>query len=242
MKRYFKPASQKSAEKRSMRTLRELPSEINPLVRLDQFGAHILSNHELVAILLGDAPGDANPVEIAERLVGQYGGVGQLARLPMGELMTQKGIGYGRARRLTAALELAKRISAPEQERFRVNSPADLFTLVSDMQFLEQEQMRVILLNTKHRVIKVVTVYQGSVHTTVIRIAELLREAIRWNATAIALAHNHPSSDPTPSPEDAAMTREIVKAAALMDIDTADHIIVASGGRYVSLRERGLGF
>ncbi len=138
--------------------------------------------------------------------------------------------------------ELAKRISAPEQERFRVSSPADLFTLVSDMQYLEQEQMRVVLLNTKHRVIKVVTVYQGSVHTTVIRVAELLREAIRWNATAIALAHNHPSSDPTPSPEDAAITREIVKAGSLMDIDIADHIVVGQGGRFVSLRERGLGF
>jgi DNA repair protein RadC len=225
-----------------MHTLRELPAELNPLVRLDQCGAHALSNHELVAILLGDAPCDENPVALAERLLMQYGGIAQLARLPIGELINQKGIGFGRARRLTAALELAKRISAPDQERFRVSSPADLFTLVSDMQYLEQEQMRVVLLNTKHRVIKVVTVYQGSVHTTVIRVAELLREAIRWNATAIALAHNHPSSDPTPSPEDAAITREIVKAGSLMDIDIADHIVVGQGGRFVSLRERGLGF
>lgn len=223
-------------------SLRELPAELNPLVRMDQSGAQILSNHELVAVLLGDAPCDENPVQIAERLVLQYGGIAELARLSVGELMHQKGIGSGRARRLAATFEIAKRISVPGQERVQVRCPADLFNLVSDMQYLEQEQMRVILLNTKNRVLKVVNVYQGSVHTTVIRIAELFRDAIRWNATAIALAHNHPSSDPTPSPEDAAMTREIVKVGQLMDIEVADHIVVSQGGRFVSLRERGLGF
>lgn len=225
-----------------MHTLRELPAEINPLFRLEQRGAPALATNELVAILLGDAPCDVNPMDLAERLILQYGGIGELARLSIGELMNHKGIGLGRARRLAAMFELAKRIGAPEQERVRVTCPADIFALVSDMQYLEQEQMRVVLLNTKNRVIKIVTVYQGSVHTTVVRIAELYREAIRWNATGIALVHNHPSSDATPSPEDAAITREIVKAGALMDIDVADHIVVAHGGRFVSLRERGLGF
>lgn len=225
-----------------MHTLRELPAELNPLVRMDHSGAQILANHELVAVLLGDAPHCENAVDLAERLIAQYGGIGELARLPIGELMNHKGIGFGRARRLAATFELAKRISVPEQERVRVSCPADIFALVSDMQYLEQEQMRVVLLNTKNRVIKIVTVYQGSVHTTVVRIAELFREAIRWNATAIALVHNHPSSDATPSPEDAAITREIVKVGQLMDIDVADHIVVAQGGRFVSLRERGLGF
>ena len=224
-----------------MRTLRELPAELNPLVRMDQSGAQILSNHELVAILLGDAPCDENPVQIAEHLVMEYGGVAELARLPMGELMNHKGIGFGRARRLAATFELAKRISVPEQERVRVTCPADIFALVSDMQYLEHEQMRVALLNTKNRVIKVVTVYQGSVHTTVVRIAELFREAIRWNATGIALVHNHPSGDATPSPEDAAITREIAKVGQLMDIDVMDHLVVSTG-KFVSLRERGLGF
>ena len=225
-----------------MHTLRELPADLNPLVRMDQRGAQILANHELVAILLGDAPCDENPVQIAERLVMQFGGVAELARLPIAELMNHKGIGLGRARRLVATFELAKRISAPEQERVRVSCPADIFALVSDLQYLEHEQMRVVLLNTKNRVIKIVTEYQGSVHTTVIRIAELFREAIRWNAIGIALVHNHPSGDATPSPEDAAITREIVKAGQLMDIDVTDHIVVAQGGRFVSMRERGLGF
>lgn len=224
-----------------MRTLRELPAELNPLVRIDQSGAQILSNHELVAILLGDAPHCENAVDLAERLIEQYGCISEVARLPMSELINHKGIGFGRARRLVATFELAKRINVPEQDRVRVTCPADIFALVSDMQYLEYEQMRVVLLNTKNRVIKIVTAYQGSVHTTVIRIAELFREAIRWNATGIALVHNHPSGDATPSPEDAAITREIVKAGQLMDIDLMDHLVISTG-KFVSLRERGLGF
>lgn len=226
----------------SIHTLRELPADLCPLVRIDQLGAQTLASVELVAILLGDAPHSENALVLAERLIELYGGVTHLARLPMIELMNQNGIGPGRARRLGAAFELAKRIGVPELDRFVVRSPADIYSLLSDMQYLEQEQLRVVLLNTKNRVIKVVTVYQGSVHTNVIRVAELFRDAIRWNATAIALAHNHPSQDPTPSPEDVALTREIVKAGQLMDIDTADHIVIAQGGRFVSLRERGLGF
>lgn len=225
----------------SMHTLRELPPDLNPLVRLDRLGAQVLANHELVAILLGEAPNSDNPLVIAERLFKQYGGMAQLARLPMNEPMNQKGIGIGRARRLAAAFELARRIGVPDTEHIQVRSPADLYSLLSDMQYLEQEQLRVVLLNTKNRVIKIVTVYQGSVHTNVIRVAEIFRDAIRWNATAIAIAHNHPSQDPTPSPEDAAITREIVKAGQLMDLDITDHIVVA-GGRFTSLRERGLGF
>ncbi|MBI4671765.1 MAG: DNA repair protein RadC [Chloroflexi bacterium] len=225
-----------------MHTLRELPPDLNPLVRINQLGAQALSNHELVAILLGEAPNGDNPVVIAERLIAQYGGMAQLARLPMIEPMNQKGIGIGRARRLAAAFELAKRIGVPDSERFQIRSPADLYSLMSDMQYLEQEQLRVALLNTKNRVIKVVTVYQGSVHTNVIRVAELFRDAVRWNATAIALAHNHPSgADASPSPEDVSITREVVKAGALMDIDVIEHLVLGHGC-FVSMRERGLGF
>lgn len=222
-------------------TLRELPADLNPLVRLDRLGTPVLSNQELLAILLGDAPRSENAVVLAERLITQHGSVAQLARLPVAELRHEKGIGTGRARRLAAAFELAKRIGQPAPERVQVRAPADLFHLLSDMQYLEQEQLRVVLLNTKNYVLRIVTVYQGSVHTSVVRVAELFRDAIRWNASAIAIAHSHPSGDPTPSPEDAAITREIVKAGALMDIDTMDHLVISTG-RFVSLRERGLGF
>jgi len=130
----------------------------------------------------------------------------------------------------------------PLPDALQIRQPLDAYEFLrAEMENLEQEQMRTIHLNTKSRVISSRLVYQGSVHTTVIRIGELFRYAIIDNATDIILCHNHPSGDPTPSPEDAAVTREIVKAGQLLDIEVVDHIVIGKG-KFVSLKERGLGF
>lgn len=102
--------------------------------------------------------------------------------------------------------------------------------------------MRVLLLNQKNCVVGIKTVYQGSLHTTVVRVGELFKFAIRNNCAALIVAHNHPSGDTTPSPEDAALTREIVKAGELLDIDVLDHLVIGAPGKFVSLKEHGLGF
>ncbi len=101
--------------------------------------------------------------------------------------------------------------------------------------------MRTLLLDRKNRVLAVPTIYRGSLHTTVVRVNELFREAVRQNAAAIIVAHNHPSGDPTPSAEDVTVTREIVQAGKILDIDVLDHMVIGSGSKYVSLKERGLG-
>lgn len=130
----------------------------------------------------------------------------------------------------------------PITDALQIHSPRDAYELLrTEMENLDQEQLRTIHLSTKQHVISSRLVYQGSVHTTVVRIAELFRYAIMDNATGIILCHNHPSGDPTPSPEDAAITREIVKAGDLLDIDVLDHIVIGKG-KFVSLKERGLGF
>ena len=110
-----------------------------------------------------------------------------------------------------------------------------------EMMALDQEELWVAALDTKNRLIKVSKVYRGSVNTAMIRVGEVFKEALRVNATSIIVAHNHPTSDPTPSPEDILVTRQIVEAGKLLDCECLDHLIIA-GGRYVSLRERGLGF
>lgn len=113
----------------------------------------------------------------------------------------------------------------------------------ADMAGLEHEQMRVVLLNTKNRILGMSLVYQGSLHTMVIRVGELFRDAVRQNAAALIVAHNHPSGAPTPSPEDVAVTREIVQSGKSLDIDVLDHMVIGGvPARYVSLEERGLGF
>lgn len=220
------------------RLLRELPISEQPIQRLLQYGAGALSYAELLQVVLsaGDEP-------IGFELVSEYKSLGTLARAGMYELQKFNGIGQQRAARLHATFELGKRLAKElPREHTRITSPSDIAQLVMpEMSLLEQEQMRVVLLDTKNRVNSIITAYQGSVHTTVIRIGELFREAIRRNSTGIVLVHNHPSGEPTPSPEDAAITREIVKAGQLLDIDVLDHLVIGDQ-RFVSLKERGLGF
>ena len=126
--------------------------------------------------------------------------------------------------------------------RERITGPQEVAgMLMVEMGRLEQEELRVVLLNTKNEVMQVVDVYRGSLNSAPVRVAEVFKAAIRWNACAIILAHNHPSGDPAPSAEDVAVTREIVEAGKLLGIDVLDHLVLGQG-RWVSLRERGLGF
>ncbi|MCC7162466.1 MAG: DNA repair protein RadC [Anaerolineae bacterium] len=207
--------------------------------RLLRYGAGALSYAELLQVVLsaGDEP-------IGFELVSEYKSLGTIARAGLIELQTFNGIGQQRAARLQATFELGKRLAKElPTDRPQVRSPSEIAQLfMPEMSLLEQEQMRILLLDTKNRVAGIVTAYQGSVHTTVIRIAELFREAIRRNVPSIALVHNHPSGDATPSPEDCSITREVVKAGALLDIEIIDHIVIGDHGRFVSLKERGLGF
>lgn len=125
----------------------------------------------------------------------------------------------------------------------QITGPASVAKMLEPyFEGLDKEHMLVIALNTKNRVIGINVCFVGSVHTTVVRISEIVRPVILLNASAFIIAHNHPSGDPTPSPEDAAVTREIVKAGQLLDIDLLDHLVIGANGRFVSLKERGLGF
>jgi DNA repair protein RadC len=127
-------------------------------------------------------------------------------------------------------------------DRLQVKSPADIAAvLMLEMGWLDQEELRTVLLDTKNRVQAIHTVYKGSVNSAIIRIGEVFKPAIRANSAALIVAHNHPSSDPTPSPEDILVTRQIVEAGKLLDIDCLDHLVI-SHNKWVSMRERGLGF
>jgi len=141
-------------------------------------------------------------------------------------------------------IELGRRIavSSPE-ERTVIKSPADAANLLMyQLAALDQEYLFVILLDTRNRVMgKPFEVYHGSLNTSLIRVGEVFREAVKTNAAALIVAHNHPSGDPSPSPEDVAVTRALVEAGKLLDIDVLDHLVIGHH-RFVSLKERGLGF
>jgi DNA repair protein RadC len=224
-------------------TIKDLPVGERPRERLKKYGAGSLSNAELLAIILRTGVGGENVLSLAARLLARFGGLMGLARASFGELCGEKGIGIAKAAQLKAALELGRRllIASPE-ERFQVKSPSDAANLMMvEMSILEQEHMRLILLDSKNYVIDTPTMYIGSLNTSVIRVGELFREAIKQNSAALIVTHNHPSGDPTPSPEDIAVTELITQAGQLLDIDVLDHLIIGQQ-RYVSLRERGLGF
>jgi DNA repair protein RadC len=222
----------------------DLPSSDRPRERLEREGPGVLSNAELLAILLRVGLAGENAVRVAERLLAQLDGLPGLHRAAYSDLRAQRGIGPAKAAQLQAAIELGRRIatSSPD-ERPAISSPADAANLLMyQMAALEQEYLYVILLDTRNRVIgQPIEVYHGSLNTSLIRIGELFKHAIRANAAAIVLAHNHPSGDPTPSPEDVAVTRALVEAGKLLDIDVLDHLVIGRY-RFVSLKERGLGF
>jgi DNA repair protein RadC len=221
----------------------DLPCDERPRERLIHVGASAVSTAELLAIILRVGTDGENVVRMAQRLLAKYKGLGGLARASASELCAEKGLGEAKTAQLKAALELGRRllVESPD-ERPTITCPADAANLLlGEMGLLEQENMRVILLDTRNRVQAIQPVYQGSLNTTMVRVGELFREAVRANCAAIIVAHNHPSGDPSPSPEDVAITREIVSAGKLLNIDVLDHLVIGHQ-RFVSLKERGLGF
>jgi DNA repair protein RadC len=224
-------------------TIHDMPTGERPRERLLHYGPEALSTAELLAILLRTGSRGENVLDLATRLLVEFGGLGGLVRATGSELSAIRGVGEAKAAQLKAGLEIGRRLlTAAPHERPQITSPADAANLLMlEMGHLEQEHLRVLLLDTRNRVLASPVVYKGNVNTSVIRIAELLREAIRHNSTAMIIAHNHPSGDPTPSPEDVRVTRQIVEAGNLVDIEVLDHLIIGQG-RYVSLKERGLGF
>jgi DNA repair protein RadC len=214
-----------------------------PRERLRLRGAASLSTSELLAILLNTGLKGEPVTDLAQRLLRDHGGLTGLMRMDVVELATIRGLGEAKAAKLKAALEVGIRLAAlgPEQ-RPQISSPDDVVNLIGiEMAALDQEQLRAVLLDTKHRVLAIRTVYQGSVNQAQVRIAEVFRDAIRHNAVAIVAVHNHPSGDPTPSSADVTLTAELVRAGTLLDVELLDHLIVGQG-RHVSLRRLGLGF
>lgn len=221
----------------------DLQESDRPRERLASLGPQALTNAELIAILLRVGVPGESAVHVGQRLLNRFGGLTGLHRAAIKELMDQHGLGEAKAAQLKAAIELGRRLTleAPE-ERPSINSPADAAALVSyEMSALEQEHLRVILLDRRNRVMETVEVYKGSVNSSQVRVGELFKEAVRKNASAIIVIHNHPSGDPTPSPDDVAVTRAIVQAGKLLDVEVLDHLVIGQG-KWVSLKERGLGF
>ena len=214
------------------------PETEHPNRRIRELGGQALTNSEILAVAFRIT--DRETAQALALLQNEYG---SLARIPRGKLLEVKGIGEYMADSILAVAEIVRRdVHTQAGEMPAVQSPADAAMLVAyEMAALDHEQFRVILLDTRNRVRRIVTVYKGSVNSAQIRVAEVFKEAIKDQLPGIICVHNHPSGDPTPSPDDVSVTRAIVKAGEMLDIKILDHIVIGQG-RWVSLKERGLGF
>jgi len=223
-------------------TIHDMPQDDRPRERLLQQGSDALSSAELLAIILRTGTAEENVLQLAGRILAQYNGLQGLARISADELASIKGVGKVKAIQMVAALEFGRRANMIQSdERPQITKAADAAQLVTDMRHLQQEQIRVILLDSSRRVIAIPTVYIGTVNMSVLRVSEIYREAILRNSPAVIMVHNHPSGHPMPSPEDINLTRTLLAAGELLDIQLIDHLIIAQDG-WKSLRELGLGF
>ena len=223
-------------------TMHDIPNEERPRERLITQGANTLSTTELLAIILRTGSQSENVLQLSSRILSTYGGLRGLAKVTSDELLSFNGLGKAKATQILAALALGQRANMLQPiERSRIENAQDAARLFADMGSLTQEQIRVMLLDSSRKMTHIQTVYIGTVNMSVLRISEIYREAIIRNSPALIVAHNHPSGDTNPSPEDIDMTRALIAAGELLDIQLVDHLIIGQSDWH-SLREMGLGF
>ncbi len=221
-------------------TVKAMPDDERPRERLLKVGAAALTDGELLALILGSGSRDENVLDLARRLLVDFGGLGGLLDVEAAQLIAVRGIGPAKAAKLLAALELGRRVLAyTPQARPQITSPEAAARLLTPFMAHEKQELFVVLyLDTRHRLLDREQLYKGSLNSSITRTAEVFRGAVRRNCAAILVAHNHPSGDPEPSPEDIAFTDRLIEAGQLLEIEVLDHLIIGAMG-YVSLRERG---
>jgi DNA repair protein RadC len=230
-----------------MATLRiqELPDEDRPREKLMKQGASTLSESELIAILLRTGTVGANAIDVARELLLRYQSLTALSRQGAKELAEVKGIGEAKALQLAAAFELGKRLAQESPARGKLDQPDLVYELLGpEMRMLSKESLRVVLLDTRLRLLRVEEIALGTISECLAHPREVFRPALIHSAFAVILAHNHPSGDPSPSAADIQMSRRMGEAAKVLQIRLLDHVIIGSpdGGRppYYSFKEAGV--
>lgn len=183
-------------------------------------GASSLSNTDLLAHIIRDQ-------SKAEKLMEIHGSLKAITQLSVDELMATKGIGRSTAETILAATEFGRRSLSVERPDVNINSPQSVFDFIApSLQDSGQEHLKIICLNTKNRIIKVATVFIGTLNNSVVSPREIFRTALKHNAAAIILVHNHPSGDSTPSNDDRNVTKAIIDAGKMIEITVCDHLII----------------
>ena len=222
-------------------TIKNLPEEERPRERLARHGASVLSNAELLAILLRTGTKEESAISLAHRILVQEQGLRYLADSNVEQLSSINGIGKAKAAQIKAAIELGKRLAAFEPGADKpLKCPQDVAgLLMEEMRYLKKEHMKLVLLNVKCNLISVEEISVGSLNASIVHPREVFNPAIRKSSASIIMVHNHPSGDPSPSSEDISITARIAEAGKLIGIELVDHIIIEDG-KYISMKEKGL--
>jgi DNA repair protein RadC len=220
--------------------MKEIPRHDRPREKLDRLGPAALGDNELLAIVLASGSHRADALSLANQLLAVAGGLRGLARATSSECRRVPGVGRARAAQVLAAVELGRRsLAVASGERPRLNSPSALAAYLLPLYGTRAvEHFGIVMLDTKHRMIRTAVLSMGSLDTTIVHPREVFREAAAASAAAIVLFHNHPSGDPTPSPDDLTLTARLMDAGAVMGIAVLDHVILAES-RYFSVAEAG---
>jgi DNA repair protein RadC len=225
--------------------IQELREDERPREKLALHGARALSEPELIAIILREGTKGANAIDVARQLLAEFGSLGGLARASVPELSRTKGVGPAKGVQLAAAFELAMRLARQTSSREAIDTPAQVWALLgAEMSMLTRESLRVILVDTKLKLLRVEEVSLGSLNEAIGHPREIFRPALLYSAYGLLVVHNHPSGDPAPSEADRRLTQRLRGAAELLSIRLLDHVILgnAEGGRvpWFSFREAGV--
>ena len=222
-------------------TVRDLPAPDRPRERLIRLGAEALAEHELLACVLGRGVAGESVLLSARRVLAACGTLRGVAEASVEQLSELHGIGPAKAAQLKAAVEVGRRLSSatPEPRAPITTVEAAAAVLRPALLHRQREHVVALLLDTRHRLIRMSPIAVGSLSASLVHPRELFKEAIAASAAAVLVAHNHPSGDPTPSEHDVALTRRLTAAGAMLGIEVVDHLIVAAEG-VVSLRALGL--
>lgn len=223
----------------------EMPQDDRPREKLLKRGADALTDAELIAILLRTGVPGANAVDVAAQLLEQYQSLNGLSRCEVNEIKKIRGIGETKALHLVAAFQLGKRLARERLGQEKIDSPELIYALLSpEMRVLHKESLRIILLDTRYRLLRIQEISLGSLNESIAHPRDVFRPAIISSAYAVIVVHNHPSGDPSPSQADHSLTRRLAEAAELLQIKLLDHVIIGAPGEgrlpYFSFKEAGI--
>lgn len=220
----------------------DIPNVERPIEKLITFGAETLSNSELLAIILRTGLKGENVLSLSQRVLSDIGGLDNILNISYNDLVSIKGIKNSKGSQIIALAELFRRFNTlrSNKDNIKITKPSDISHLLQcEMNGVNQEILKLIVLDTKNKIIRVKDIFKGSLNCSIVHPREIFSEAIKCGGASIIISHNHPSGDPTPSKEDVNITIRIKESGDILGIKLLDHLIIGDNS-YVSMKEKGI--